>query len=83
VENNTTYHLATGTKEAGPGLPPSNVLQFVLEDGSLVSIRPSGTEPKVKFYASCNHKSGSLEKDKRVVEDKIKAISENLDSLLN
>lgn len=31
-------------------LPKSNVLQFVLKDGSKISIRPSGTEPKIKFY---------------------------------
>jgi phosphoglucomutase len=30
------------------------VLQFVLEDGSKVSARPSGTEPKIKFYFSVN-----------------------------
>ena len=33
-------------------LPSSNVLQFILEDGSKVSARPSGTEPKIKFYFS-------------------------------
>jgi len=33
-------------------LPKSNVLQFILEDGSKVSARPSGTEPKIKFYFS-------------------------------
>ena len=32
------------------GLPKSNVLQFYGEDGTVVSIRPSGTEPKIKFY---------------------------------
>jgi phosphoglucomutase len=32
--------------------PESNVLQFLLEDGSLVTARPSGTEPKIKFYFS-------------------------------
>ena len=32
------------------GLPKSNVLQFYSEDGSVVSVRPSGTEPKIKFY---------------------------------
>jgi phosphoglucomutase len=31
-------------------LPKSNVLQFILEDGSMISVRPSGTEPKIKFY---------------------------------
>jgi len=37
-------------------LTPSNVLQFFLEDGSKVSVRPSGTEPKIKFYFSVNSK---------------------------
>lgn len=32
------------------GLPKSNVLQFFTEDGSVISVRPSGTEPKIKFY---------------------------------
>ena len=31
-------------------LPKSNVLRFFAEDGSVVSVRPSGTEPKIKFY---------------------------------
>jgi len=35
-------------------LPSSNVLQFILSDGSKVSARPSGTEPKIKFYFSVN-----------------------------
>lgn len=35
-------------------LPKSDVLQFVTEDGSRVSIRPSGTEPKIKFYFGVN-----------------------------
>ncbi len=34
--------------------PSSNVLQFYLEDGTKLSIRPSGTEPKIKFYISVN-----------------------------
>jgi phosphoglucomutase len=39
-------------------LPPSDVLQFYLEDGTVVSARPSGTEPKIKFYASCCAEAG-------------------------
>lgn len=35
-------------------LPKSNVLQFFTEDGSIISARPSGTEPKIKFYCSVN-----------------------------
>lgn len=53
------YQLQTGTNLADGStftidLPKSNVLQFVLEDGSKVSARPSGTEPKIKFYFSVN-----------------------------
>jgi phosphoglucomutase len=40
-------------------LPKSNVLQFVLVDGSKISARPSGTEPKIKFYFSVNEKLNS------------------------
>ena len=35
-------------------LPKENVLIFTLEDGSKISLRPSGTEPKIKFYFSVN-----------------------------
>ncbi len=44
-------NLKTST-ETAITLPRSNVLQFLLEDGSLISARPSGTEPKIKFYFS-------------------------------
>lgn len=37
-------------------LPESDVLQFVTEDGSIISARPSGTEPKIKFYCSVKGK---------------------------
>ena len=40
-------------EKGAEGLPPSDVLQFFLVDGTVVSARPSGTEPKIKFYASC------------------------------
>jgi len=35
-------------------LPKSNVLQFVTDKGSRITVRPSGTEPKIKFYVSVN-----------------------------
>ncbi len=44
-------NLAAGT-ETPIALPKSDVLQFVTEDGSIISARPSGTEPKIKFYCS-------------------------------
>ena len=43
LSNGTTYDL---------NQPQSDVLQFILEDGSTISARPSGTEPKIKFYFS-------------------------------
>jgi phosphoglucomutase len=46
-------NLKTG-KEWEIKLPKSNVLQFILEDGTKISARPSGTEPKIKFYFSVN-----------------------------
>jgi phosphoglucomutase len=42
-------------------LPKSNVLQFLLEDGSKISARPSGTEPKIKFYFSVQGKLDAAE----------------------
>jgi len=42
-------------------LPKSNVLQFVLASGDKISARPSGTEPKIKFYFSVNAKLGSAD----------------------
>ncbi len=41
--------------------PKSNVLQFVLADGTKISARPSGTEPKIKFYFSVNTKLANAE----------------------
>jgi phosphoglucomutase len=42
-------------------LPKSNVLQFVLADGSKISARPSGTEPKIKFYFSVQGKLNAVQ----------------------
>ena len=50
-----TIDQSTG-KRSPISLPVSNVLQFILEDGSKISVRPSGTEPKIKFYFSVYEK---------------------------
>jgi phosphoglucomutase len=58
-------------------LPKSNVLQFILEDGSSISARPSGTEPKIKFYFSVNaplSSASAYEAVNAVADQKIKAI---------
>ncbi len=43
------------------GLPKSNVLQFISSDNSVVSVRPSGTEPKIKFYFGVKAQINSIE----------------------
>lgn len=48
---NQTWTKRDGTK-GSLSLPTSNVMQFVLNDGSTITARPSGTEPKIKFYFS-------------------------------
>ncbi|MGZ8559020.1 MAG: phospho-sugar mutase [Chitinophagaceae bacterium] len=58
-------------------LPKSNVLQFVLADGTLISARPSGTEPKIKFYFSINEKlksAAEFDAVNKKLDEKIKAI---------
>jgi phosphoglucomutase len=53
-------HKSTSKLEK-TGLPESDVLQFLLEDGSKITVRPSGTEPKIKFYFSVKCKLYSSE----------------------
>jgi phosphoglucomutase len=57
-ERSIETDIATKTTKAIE-LPTSDVLQFVTEDGSIISARPSGTEPKIKFYCSVNGKLAS------------------------
>ena len=76
------YELSIGsnpsTGETWPiTLPKSNVLQFITEDGSKISARPSGTEPKIKFYFSVKTSLASKEAFDATfakLEDKIKRI---------
>lgn len=53
VKEGTIYNPEHPAKKEKITLPSSNVLQFYLEDGTVLSARPSGTEPKIKFYVSC------------------------------
>ena len=62
-------------------LPKSNVLQFVLADGSKISARPSGTEPKIKFYFSVNttlDKAENFHQTDEILGQKIKSIIKDL-----
>lgn len=66
-------------KEGIDGLPKSDVLKFVLDDKSWIAIRPSGTEPKIKFYFGvCGN--NEVESDKKV-ELLMKYIEEKIDTI--
>jgi phosphoglucomutase len=70
------HDLATGFS-TDTGVESSNVLQFLTEDGSKISARPSGTEPKIKFYFSVKQPlKSAVDYDlaNRLGHEKIKAI---------
>ena len=80
----TTKNISTGEVVNNIDLPSSNVLQFILEEGSIITARPSGTEPKIKFYASCCSEKGLALKDaKEIVDNKITSIENSLQLYLN
>jgi len=70
-------------KNGAEGLPPSDVLQFFLTDGTVVSARPSGTEPKIKFYASCRAEAASgLASAKAEAARKLDAIKKDIRAVI-
>ena len=66
-------NLVTG-EESGSPLPVSDVLHYTLEDGTWVCIRPSGTEPKLKFYIGV--KADSLQ----AAQDKVDMLNDDIDA---
>jgi phosphoglucomutase len=74
-------NIATGITSP-IALPKSNVLQFFLNDGSKITVRPSGTEPKIKFYFGIKGKLESPEKFEeanRQMEERISIIIKDMD----
>jgi len=83
VKENTLYDLERGEYVDDIELPSSNVLQFFLADETVVSARPSGTEPKIKFYASAtSNAQGRLDAAKREVSQKLSAIEAELNGII-
>ncbi len=75
--NLTSTDTTTGIKSR-IDLQKSNVLQFFLEDGSKISVRPSGTEPKIKFYFSAK----TPLKDKKSFETTWKLLNERIENMI-
>jgi len=87
VDQLLDYELQQGTNLADGStfkidLPKSNVLQFVLGDGTQISARPSGTEPKIKFYFSVNAplaNAAAFDETEKLLDEKIKRIEKEMD----
>ncbi len=76
TENNLLTH-----EKSTIDLPKSDVLQFFLEDGSKITVRPSGTEPKIKFYFGAKttlHQIEDYEKVNLFLSEKIEAIKHDM-----
>ncbi len=79
-QSSTDHDLVSGST-APIDLPKSNVLQFYTENGSKVSVRPSGTEPKIKFYFGMKaplQRKEDFDKVNRALEEKIDGIIQEL-----
>lgn len=78
--NNTKVVDLKDYQKGIEGLPKSNVLKYFLEDGSWIAVRPSGTEPKLKFYVAvkgqdevkCLEKIANIEADINKIIDQVK-----------
>jgi phosphoglucomutase len=79
IEDLKQKDLSSG-EEKQIKLPKSNVLQFFLKDGSKITMRPSGTEPKIKFYFSVNEKAdkNDIEEKKIMLKEKINLLIKDL-----
>lgn len=80
-QHGTSLDLVQGREES-IDYPKSNVLQFFTEDGSKISARPSGTEPKIKFYISVNTRLESadqFEQAEQELDQKIQQIVDDMD----
>ena len=76
--------LPAGAEEKILGIPSSDVLQFHLEDGARITMRPSGTEPKIKFYFSVRKEAhrDSLDSVRREIGERIAALKNDLMKLI-
>jgi phosphoglucomutase len=82
VKAGTCKNMITGEVTNLP-YPSSDVLQFILTDGSKISARPSGTEPKIKFYFSLRKEISSSEEISSVQNELMKKIEIIKAELLN
>ena len=89
IQTSTAFDPADPSKKEAVALPKSNVLQFFLEGGTIVSARPSGTEPKIKFYINTKTTVGGAKSDsdlaatKKEAADLCDAITNEINAILD
>jgi len=76
----TVTEETSGASSPLEGFPVENVLQILLKDGCKISLRPSGTEPKIKFYFSCRAETPD-DGDDKTIESIFNALGDTLKSL--
>lgn len=64
IKNLSRKYIKTSKDEKISDLPSADVIQYFLADGTKITMRPSGTEPKIKFYFSAKDKTAELSKQK-------------------
>ncbi len=64
-------------------LPKSDVIQWRLEDGTLLTVRPSGTEPKIKYYILCHDHNSDLSLSKEITRKKISIIEQAITAMVD
>ena len=80
-QEQTCLTISKNEKKVMNDIPKSNVLIYYTQDGTKVCVRPSGTEPKIKFYVSVKDKIVTEQdfKDKLLIlEDKIQQVKKDL-----
>ena len=83
VGDSVVYNPAKPENKEKLDLPKSNVIQFFLDGGTVVSARPSGTEPKIKFYINCViENSSDLAKAKEEADKLTSAIDNEIKEVL-
>jgi phosphomannomutase len=63
-------------------LPKSNVIQVILEDGTYITARPSGTEPKLKCYLEVTTKPGNPQENKVIAKKELDSLADSVHQLL-
>ena len=79
-QKNTVLDCKSGAVTKGPGLPRSNVLEFQLAGGNKILARPSGTEPKIKFYFNFVDRTGLPIASKKILKEKRVALQSKLET---